>query len=127
MVKAHHIIALCSAANAVFPPLEAVRTHGIPIIERVAPELAVGAEIVRRDTGDGARLPVGVEAKLRRLRPDVRAVGRDVHGQVADDAHAVRVRVGAHRVPLAGELRLEISVQEHAVVEPLERGRERGG
>ena len=117
MVNAHHIIPLCCAANAIFPPPEAIRLHDVPRIERVAPELTVGTEIVRRDTGNGARLSVRVKAELPRLRPDVRAVGGDIHRQVADDAHTVRVRIGAHRVPLAGKLRLQIRVQQHARVE----------
>ena len=117
MVNAHHIIPLCCAANAILPPPEAIRLHDVPRIERVAPELTVGAEIVWRDTGDGARLPVRVKTELPRLRPDIRAVGGNVHGQVADDTHTVRMRIGAHRVPLAGKLRLQIRVQQHARVE----------
>ena len=127
MVNAHHIIPLCRALNAVFPPPEAVRLHDVPRIERVAPELTVGTEIVRRDTGDGARLSVRVEAELPRLRPDVRAVGGDIHGQVTDDAHTVRVRIGAHRVPLAGKLCLQIGVQQHARIELRGRLCECGG
>ena len=127
MVNAHHIIPLCCAANAVFPPPEAVRLHDVPRIERVAPELTVGTEIVRRDTGNGARLSVRVKTELPRLRPDVRAVGGDIHGQVADDAHTVRVRIGAHRIPLAGKLRLQIRVQQHARVELRGRLSERSG
>ena len=127
MVNSHHIIPLCCTANAVFPPPEAVCLHDVPRIEWVAPELTVGTEIVRRDTGNGARLSVRVEAELPRLRPDVRAVGGDVHGQVADDAHTVRVRIGAHRIPLAGKLRLQIRVQQHARVELRGRLSECGG
>lgn len=127
MVNSHHIIPLCCTANAVFPPPEAVRLHDVPRIERVAPELTVSTEIVRRDTGNGARLSVRVEAELPRLRPDVRAVGGDIHGQVTDDAHTVRVRIGAHRIPLAGKLRLQIRVQQHARIELHGRLSECGG
>ena len=127
MVNTHHIIPFCSALNAVFPPPEAVRLHDVPRIERVAPELTVGAEIVRRDTGNGARLSIRVKAELPRLRPDIRAVGGDIHGQVADDAHTVRVRIGAHCIPLAGKLRLQIRVQQHARVKLCGRLSECGG
>ena len=44
--KVHH------AAEAVSPPLVVVRSHGLVIVKGIAPELAIGTEIVGRDAGD---------------------------------------------------------------------------
>ena len=40
------------AAEAVRPPLVVVRSHGLVIVKGIAPELAIGTEVIGRDAGD---------------------------------------------------------------------------
>ena len=91
------------AAEAVGPPLVVVPGHGLVIIEGIAPELAVGTEVVRRDTGDGRRIPRFIEVELFLMRPAVGTVMGDEHGHVAEDGHAVFSGIGPDIVPLAAE------------------------
>ena len=59
-----------------------------PVVERVAPELAGGAEVVGRHAGDGQRPAVVVELEQLLVGPDVGAVEGDEDRHVADDLHA---------------------------------------
>ena len=78
VVEAEDVIHLDGAFDAADPPAEAVLAHGVPVVERVAPELAVLGEVVRRDAGDLLRDVLLVELEELRLAPDVGGVRRDV-------------------------------------------------
>ena len=76
------------------------RAQRVPVVERVAPVLAVAREEVGRHAGDDAAL------EELRVGAVVGAVRRDVDGHVAEDAHAALGRVRAERAPLALEAHL---------------------
>ncbi len=89
-----------AAAQALDPPALAVARHRIPVVGRVAPQLAVGRERVRRHAGH----EVGPEEV--RVGRHVGGVGGHVEGDVAHDADAAVGRVGAQGAPLAVEAHL---------------------
>ena len=104
MVDAHDVADLERGAQAVAPPGVAVGAVCRPIVERVAPQLAVGGEIIRRHAGHGdGQEGFGVELEEMRRGPGVGGVGRHENREVADDAHAALLRGGAELRPLAEE------------------------
>src|SRR5262245_5219734 len=55
MIQANHIHVSQQGSHAVYPPTIAGPTKGVPIIDRIAPQLPLGAERVRRHTRDDKR------------------------------------------------------------------------
>ena len=51
MIDPENIVQLLSTADPTDPPSVSVTLHLFKIIQRIAPELSVFAEIVRRNTG----------------------------------------------------------------------------
>ncbi len=80
----HHVEHLERRPHALDPPCVPVRRHRVPSVNRIAPQLPRRAEIVGRHPGDH-RGPIA-NRNSSRLRPHVRAVLRDVDGNVAHDA-----------------------------------------
>ena len=87
------------AAHPLDPPAVVVGGHRLPVVERVAPQLAEVVEGVRR----GARDELVEGEEELGVSPMVAAAGRDVDRHVADDADAPSGRVAAQREPLALE------------------------
>src|SRR5688500_14426117 len=75
----------------------------VPGVERVAPELAGGGEIVGRDAGDVGGAELFIELKQFWMRPGVGGIGGDKDGHVADKADAAAVGIGAQLLPLMEE------------------------
>ena len=117
MVNADHIVELLRAADATDPPAVAVARHRFVVVERVAPELPVGAEAVGRDAGDLNGDVVFVQLEHLGLCPHVGGVHRHIDGQVADDADAEGVDIVLERGPLAEEQKLNVGEQLHVVAQ----------
>ena len=113
VVDADDVVELRRSANASDPPLKAVLLHGLVVVEWVAPELTVGAEVVRRHAGDLNGHVSLVELEFLRLAPHVGGVHRHIDGDVADDADAETVDVALERTPLPEEEKLNVGEQLH--------------
>ena len=100
MVDPQHIVELARAVNAAYPPAVAVCAHTVPIVQRIAPELPLVGEGVRRTARDKRRHIIPIQHEEMRLAPHVGRVERDIYRDIAYKLHAVSVRVGAQRVPL---------------------------
>jgi hypothetical protein len=90
------------AAEALDPEAVAAAAHRRPVVDRVAPELALLREVVRRRARDDVvaeELGVGLV---------VGAAGRDVDRHVADEAHPVVGGVRAQIRPFAIEADLVV-------------------
>ena len=87
-------------AQAVHPPGIAVGRMPVPVVQRVAPELAIFGKIIGRHAGDRFRAAVTVDFKDLGMRPGIGAVERNVDRHVAEQADAVRVGVIAQPLPL---------------------------
>ena len=75
-----------------------------PVVQRVAPQLTVGREVIRRAARHTGKAAVGVQLKQRAAHPCIHRVGRDVDGDVAQNLHVLFVGVGLHRLPLGRKL-----------------------
>src|SRR5207245_4316881 len=74
MIQPDEVASLRSPAQSLHPPFVILRTHGVPIIERVTPALAGGAKSVRRDPRNCFRFKVVSQTKQFSVRPYVSAV-----------------------------------------------------
>ena len=102
VVDAGEVEELEGAAQALDPPAVAPAAQRGPVVDRVAPQLALVGEGVGRDAGH--------DVVAEELGPAdvVGAAGRDVDGHVADQAHAALVGVHAQCRPLALEAHLVV-------------------
>ncbi len=66
VIDPHQIEPAQLRPQPVEPPAEAVSLHRVPVVQRIAPQLAVGVEVVGRHAGDGQRLAVRVERRTDR-------------------------------------------------------------
>ena len=97
VVDAGEVVELERAPQPLDPPAVAAALQRRPVVERVAPQLALVGERVGRRARHGAVLEeLGMGAV-------VGAAGRDVDGDVADQLHAAIYGVLTQRGPLAVE------------------------
>ena len=122
VVEAHDVDLREDAAHAAHPPRVPVAGHALPVVERVAPELAGGAEVVGRHAGHCRGAAVAVELEEVLVGPHVGAVERHVDGRVADDGDAAPSALGAEGVPLVEEEELGEAVVVHGRGVPVARG-----
>lgn len=92
MVEPYHVEQAAGRAQPLNPPAIAFVCHGVPIVQRIAPELPVRAEIVRRNTRHAERPAIVVELEQRRVFPHVRRVVRHIDGQIADHPNLISER-----------------------------------
>ena len=115
VVEAHAVDEHQRHAKALDPPGEAGARHRIPAVERVAPALAGGAEVVGRHPGDECRRAVLGEEEQLRMAPDVGAVVGHEDRHVAHEGDAAAMGVLAQREPLAEERVLHEAVERDLV------------
>ena len=101
MVNAHDIVDAAHMPDAPHPPCIAVLRHGVPVIQRVTPQLTGGRKSVRRAACYLGRVQVFVQLELLWLVPYIHAVQRNVDGQIPDDLDIFRICVIFQRLPLA--------------------------
>ena len=90
MVEPYVIVEPCAGFEPFEPPAVSVLFKGFPIVQRVSPVLAGLAEVIRRNSGPRSAFP-GLEGF--RVRLYIRAVRRDVEGDVPDYRNAAVVGV----------------------------------
>ena len=125
MVDAHDIDELVELAEARNPPGVVLFLHGLPVILRVAPELARRAEVIGRNPRDGLGRAVGVQVKELLMAPDVGAVARDENRHVAEDADALLLRVVMEPRPLRIKQELQEFLEADMLFETVRKLRER--
>ena len=88
MIQANHVNMRQQCTRAIDPPTVAGGAKGIPVVDRISPQLALRAAVVRRDPGNGERPAPCVEKRQLGIRPDVTRVRRNEEGQIANQSHA---------------------------------------
>ncbi len=91
------------------------RSEHVPAVERIAPALAGGREVVGRHAGDADRLQILVELEDLRVNPHVGRIHVDEDGHVAQDSDGASRRSLAQLIPLLREGKLQHLFQ-HALV-----------
>src|SRR5215472_4963850 len=85
MVQAHSVDVMQKRTQTIDTPAVPGATNSLPIIDRIAPELPGGAEIIGRDTRDKTWPILRVEQEQLGVGPDIARVGGHEKGQVADE------------------------------------------
>ena len=107
VVDAQDVVDEQGVADAADPPGVAGAAVVVPIIQGVAPQLAVGGKVVRRAACHAAGLAVGVGLKQFAARPGIGGVGGNVDGNITHDGYAFALGIGVQGAPLAVELVLD--------------------
>ena len=108
MVNPYYVIELCIACDAVNPPAEAILFHMLVIIQRIAPELTILAEIIGGYAGYLYRYSLSIKLKILRSGPDIRRIERNIDWHISDELHSVFVSVDFKMIPLLEEKELDI-------------------
>ena len=71
-----------------------------PAVNRVAPKLTCGREIIRWNTGYHSRISFIIQVEELRMGPYVRAVHRNKNRNITDDLNALFMRIIHQVIPL---------------------------
>ncbi len=110
VVESDDVEQLKRAPQSLRPPFEAALCHPVPPVDRVSPQLALGAEVVGRHAGHHGGGAVVVEPEALLVSPHVGTVGGDVDGQVPEQPDVTGVAVGLQGRPLAVKEVLPVDV-----------------
>ena len=100
MIQTDDVVQLPGGRQALNPPGIVGLRHLFPVVNGVAPKLAVRGEGIRGTARHLFRMTAFVQLEEFRVRPHVRRIQRHVNGNVADDPDALGVGVAAQRLPL---------------------------
>ncbi len=103
MIDPDQLEQMALAFQSFQPPLVAISRHRVPVIQRVAPVLAVGGKIVRRNTGNDSWIPPGIEFEQMPVRPDIGAVVGNKNRNVTEQQNAFSPGVVPQALPLVIE------------------------
>ena len=112
VIDADDIEQLIAVADPVHPELIAVLFQIVPVIDRIAPPLSGGAEIIRRHAGDEDRSSVRIQKEVVPAAPYIHGVHAHIEGHVAHDADSRIVCRLLHLHPLG----VEQVLQKHLVL-----------
>src|SRR5580704_2602807 len=93
VIEADYIDVIQKGAQAIDAPAIASGTERIPVVNRIAPQLPLRAEIVGRNSSDEARPALLIEQEELRVRPNVAGILGNKKRQVTDQAHTVATGV----------------------------------
>ena len=93
--------------DALQPPVVSGGLQPIPAVDRMAPQLTGGAEIVRRDAGNTPGKQLIVQFEQIGMGPDVGAAMVDIDGDVAEQLNLIVFAILAQRPPLLVKQKLQ--------------------
>src|SRR6516164_8034499 len=89
MIQPNYIHVGQYGAYPVDPPRITSAAEGLPVVDRIAPQLSLSAEVIGWHTRHKARPTMFVEEKKFWVSPYVARIGRDEEGKVADQPDAL--------------------------------------
>ena len=127
MIQADRVNVPQHGAHSVDPPEMVPRAQRVPVVDRIAPQLPLCAEVVRRHAGDDLRAVLRIEQEQLRVGPHVARLGRDEEREIAEQAHAGPACVSVQTLCLAEPQELREPDALDLACEIAPRGFERGG
>ena len=118
MVDAHHIIDGGGVLHALLPPVKASGLVGGPVVQRVAPQLAVCRKGIRRTAGYMGQVHLSIGLEQLRVSPQVAGIRADVDGDITHQQDTLAVGIGFQCVPLGVEEELYCLVVADLVSQP---------
>src|SRR5258708_37357424 len=106
MIQAHDVYVSQQRSQAVDAPPVTGPPKRLPVIDRIAPQLPLCAEIVGRNTGNKLRPVMFVQQKQFWVGPHVARVRRNEKGEVTDEVHAPGASMFPKAFALAGKQEL---------------------
>src|ERR1700733_3661087 len=101
MIHADHIYMIQQGTQPIDTPTITSRPQGVPVVNGIAPQLTLRAEIVGGNPGDKAWPTSLIEQEEFRVSPNVTGIRGDEKGQITDQAHALGVSVFFELIGLA--------------------------
>src|SRR3984957_18362076 len=89
VIQANHIDVSQQSTQPIDAPSITSRTQDIPVVNGIAPQLTLRAEIIGRNSGDEARPMLLIEQEELRVRPNVTGIRGNKEGEIPDQAHAL--------------------------------------
>ncbi len=114
VVEAHFVVPVQGGSQPFRPPGKSDPLQSAPVVERVAPDLAVFIKHVGRCSRNRSHGAVAPDAKEMTVCPDIHTVMGDAVRQITDDPNAVLACIPSHRIPLLARQPLS----ERVVVQP---------
>ena len=115
MIEANHIIHLGGSGKTLDPPKIAGIRHLLPVVNGIAPELAVFRKGIGGTASHHLGTAVFIQLEQLRRRPYIGGIQRHVNGHITDDADTLFVGVSAEGLPLAVKLILQEILEEHVL------------
>src|SRR5215471_19860049 len=106
MVEPDHVDIRQQRTEAIKAPPVARCSDGVPVINRISPELSQRAEIIGRYSGNEAWPVSLIELEQSGIGPHVARIPGNVERQVADEAQAFAVRIFLETTALPAEQEL---------------------
>src|SRR5579864_8338888 len=106
MIQANHIHMGKKAAQPVNPPAIPRGTKCLPVVDGIAPQLPLRAEIVGRNTGNKERMSLFVEQEELRVCPHITRIRRNEERQVANQSHTLGMGVSLEFIGLTKQQKL---------------------
>src|SRR2546422_7785466 len=101
MIETDHIHVGEQRTESIDAPAIAGLSQRLPVVDGVAPELSLGAEVIGGHAGDELWPPLFVQQEQVRVGPNVARVRRNEKGQIANQAHALSSGISTKPVTLA--------------------------
>ena len=100
VIDANRVEVIQPCLEPINPPTIARLSERLPVIDRVSPELALGAEIIRRNAGDDPRLRLLVQQEQLGIGPHVRRIRGNKDGKITQQPHPALIRVILEGLPV---------------------------
>ena len=106
MIEAYDVHVSEQSAQPVNAPAIARPPEAFPIVNRIAPELPLRAEVIGRHAGDEACPALLIQKEELRISPYIARVGRNEERKIADQSHAPGMRMYLEPLALAEQKKL---------------------
>src|SRR5215813_15297698 len=93
MIETNHVHVSKQRTDSVDAPTKARLPQRLPVVDRIAPELSLGAERVGGYASHELWFPIFVQQEQLRVGPDVTRVRRNEKRQITNQAHALSVGI----------------------------------
>ena len=110
MVNTDIIDLIQLVAYTLDPPAITIIFHGIPVIERVSPELSGSTEIIWRNSGNFQRISFGIQFKQFFVCPYICTVRCGKDRNITDDGDSFLVCIIFQLIPLAEKCKLNETI-----------------
>jgi len=93
VIETNHVYMSQECTYSIDAPPVTGRTKRIPVIDRITPELSLGAKVIGRNCSDETRPPPLIQQEKLGIRPNIARIRRNEKREIADHFYALGVGV----------------------------------